>query len=212
MKTPQDSNDAFSITVLGMWNPGIFSPQWVKANLSDIPEQEVALAYSIAQNTPPRITVEGVNIFPALNALAFNCVETNDASISACAEKLKSIATLLPHTPVNAIGINFRYVGEVNESADLAGMFNFIDAANIDSNRYKLSSSALRRSFKLAENDYLNLSFDLVDSLIKIEFNYHSDISTIEQLKQKVENNREIELRHDSIRFLQQVYGINIED
>lgn len=210
MKIP-DSNEAFNIAVIGMWNPAIFSPQWVKEHLSSDPMQEVTLAFALGSNNSVRVTVDGINIFPAQNMCVLNCIEPNDDGISLCAEKILSICELLPHTPVTALGFNFRYVGKLDDSQSLMQLFNFNDIANIDSEKFKAAGSSVKRTFRLSENDLLNISFDLNEDVVRVEFNYHSDVTSIQSLKEKVTPQRALDLKKETLKFFADVYDIEVD-
>lgn len=214
MKTPPLSTEAFNLIAIGAWNPAIFSPEWVKAHLADDKNADVILAVSMPPTAmlSPRITVDGVNIYPSNQALAMDCVVYSDAAIEVCANKIAQISGILPHTPVSALGINFRFWGELTDSAALTELFTFADAANIDANQYKSAGALIRRTFELSDSTNLNLSIDTLSQNLRIEFNFHADIQHISQVAE-IASIEKIRANQESAKqFLQNVYGVELEE
>lgn len=213
MKIPPTSSDAFNIIALGAWNPAIFSPSWVKEHLANDQSAEVVLAFPMPGNeNPPRITVEGIYIYPSPHLLMLDCVTYNESSIDTCASKIERISELLPHTPVTAVGLNFRFLGSVDDSEVLAELFAFSDAAHIDADTYKASSASIRRAFGVDDSTTLNLSIDTSSSGLKIEFNFHSNINSIVELRRQTDAARIRSRREAVVEFLHNVYDIELEE
>lgn len=214
MRIPLDSNEAFNVNIVGSWNPAIFTPAWVKTNLANDPSKEVtfALPMHMANLLQPRITVEGVNLYPASQSLTIDCVEYNDDRLPECAEKTQKLCQLLEHTPVNAIGINFRFHGRVDESGELTDLFTFADAGRIDASRYASTGSAIRRSFRLGDSDSLNFSAELFPDILRMEFNYHSDVTSTADAATKAVIERILEKRAAALEFLSTVYNVEIDN
>jgi hypothetical protein len=212
MKIAVQSSDAFNIVTVGSWNPAIFSPEWAKQHLAENTEQEVVLA--IPMNAPmlsPRLTVDSVNIYPSPQSLVLDCVQYADGNVDSCAEKLRRIAELLPHTPVSAVGINFRFVGSPGESTTADELFAFADAANIDARTYSLTSSLIRRAYSLGNSIVLNVAIESLSDQMRFEFNFHSDVKLLAEVIEKT-NVATIHSLHDqAIAFLSDVYGFELD-
>lgn len=149
----------FNISIVGQWNPSIFSPSWVRANIvSD--ESEVLFAVAISDPAaPPRISFSTTYLFPSRQLLDFRASEMTLEAFSSCGEAASKIVGLLPHTPISAIGINFRFIEEENfEKA--ASLFQFNDSAKIPHEKYSLQASTVTRSFLMPGGDKLNLSLN----------------------------------------------------
>lgn len=206
------SADAFNLIVVGAWNPAIFSPEWAKEHLAQDATHDVILAIPMAfTNRPPRLTVEGINLYPSELALMVDCVEYNDAAIDACASKFQKVAELLPHTPVNAVGLNFRFWGELDDSEVLADIFTFCDAGMIDSAQFGLSGALIKRAFKLADSTILNLSLDTSFGNLRVEFNFHTDIRRISEAAAKTTAEQIRMARDKALKFLHDVYIIELD-
>lgn len=212
MKVAPISNDAFNIVIVGAWNPAIFSPEWSKQNLADKQEQDVLLAIPmhIVMGTP-RLTVDNTNIYPSPQSLTLDCTQYNEEGIGGCVSKLKKIAELLPHTPVSAVGVNFRFIGVPAETDRIAELFSFSDAARIDAETYKLSATQIRRTYMLSTANYLNLSIDSIADQLRIEFNFHSDVRKLADVSEKTTLERVIGLKNQANDFLATVYELELE-
>lgn len=187
MKTAANSSEAFSIIVVGSWNPAIFSPQWVKLNLATDQTKEVVMAYPMPFNPlPPRVSVEEVNIYPSPQMLAMECITYSDDALVECCTKIQKVCELLPHTPVTAVGINFRFSCTFEESAALTSVFSFPDAANIDAGKYAAVGSLVKRAFRLNDSGVLNLGLEMDNGQdVRVEMNFHSDVTNATQVSEK---------------------------
>lgn len=210
MKLPPTSNDAFNVVAIGAWNPSIFSPEWAKEHLADDKDREVIMAIPMPMgNLPPRLTVDGVNLYPSSVALAVDCVEYNDVSIEACGAKINKIAELLPHTPINAVGVNFRFWGDLDDSEVLADLFTFSDAGRIKT-QFVTSGALIKRAFRLSDSTILNLSIDTFSEHLLVEFNFHSDVRRMADFAAKTSAERIRSTRDQARAFLLDVYDIEI--
>lgn len=203
--------DAFNVVLVGAWNAAIFSPEWAKQNLAVNKEQEVVLAIPMQMALAPRLTVEGINLYPSAQALVLDCVEYSDAALQACALKVERLAALLPHTPVSAVGVNFRFVGALEDHLALADLFAFSDAAKIDAGAFTLSSSVVKRSYMLKDSSILNLTIESRGGRLGIEFNFHSDIKSLAEAPAKTTYARILDYRAQAGEFMNSVYDVQVE-
>lgn len=212
MKIPADGNEAFNVIIVGQWNPAIFSPTWVQSNVASAADAEVSMALAIGPVTmPPRLTVERTNLYPSLHSLVFDCVELSDDALEDCSAKIGKIAHTLPHTPVQGIGVNFRFHGNIDESAEFAELFTFSDAAGIDAQVYAPVSAAVKRSFRLDGDDQLNLSVEHnLGGAIRCEFNFHTTTGSMAIISEKVSAARLKDLRQQAVEFLRQAYNVEV--
>lgn len=212
MRIPADGNEAFNVIIVGQWNPAIFSPTWVQNNVAAVAGAEVTMALALGQVTmPPRLTVEKTNLYPSLHSLVFDCIELTDSALEDCAAKIGKIAHTLPHTPVQGVGINFRFHGNIDESVEFADLFTFSDAAGIDAQVYAPVSAAVKRSFRLQGDDDLNLTVEHnPGGAIRCEFNFHTTTGTMAVIAEKVSAVRLKGLRQQAADFLRQAYNVEV--
>lgn len=208
------STDAFNIVTVGSWNPAIFTPEWAKSNLAEDSEKDVILAIPMQMQTllPLRLTVDDVNIYPSMQSLVIDCIEYSEASFGSVSRKLARVATLLPHTPVTAIGINFRFALDLSESDILPELFSFGDAARIDSTKYRLTSSVLKRTFFLNDSTLLNISIESLEETFRLEFNFHSEVKRLSEITDKTTADRIEKCRDHAIEFMANVYEIDTDE
>lgn len=212
MKTAPDT-DAFNLIVLGSWNPAVFSPEWAKENLADDKAKEVVLAIAVpAGIIPNRLTVDDINLYVSPSSLAIDCINYEAGSFEVCTKKLTLISELLKHTPVSAVGINFRFIGSITENTELMNLFSLSDAAKINSSEFLLSDTVIKRAFKLEDSTTLNLTIVSDSGEIRFEFNYHSEIKNLVELKTKASVEKIDAYHKQSIKFLSDVYGISLEE
>ena len=205
-------NEAFNIVTVGSWNPAIFSPEWAKQHLADDKDKEVVLAIPMQLIMPPRLTVDDVNIYPSTQAMVLDCPEFSENAIEAASRKLSRIAELLPHTPVTAIGINFRYSGAVEDNLALAELFAFSDAGNINAEEYRLNKSIISRTYNLKDSTLLNISIEIIAEQVRFEFNFHSDVRGLSDAPAKASVSRIKDFNTKAAQFMSDVYGIHLTD
>lgn len=205
-------SDAFNIVLVGAWNPAIFSPEWAKQNLADDSTKEVVLAIPMQIVAPPRLTVEDVNIYPSTQALILDCAEYSDIALGSCSRKLERLAALLPHTPVTALGVNFRFMGNLDDHLAFAELFAFNDAAKIDAGAYTLTSSLIKRAYALKDSTTLNLTIESREGKLRVEFNCHSDIQNLSEVPTKTSVSQIYECRSQAIEFMKTVYDVQFDE
>lgn len=212
MKLHPQSSEVFNIVCLGSWNPAIFSPEWTKENLATNKEQDVILAIPLQLSyAASRLTVDDINIYPSPQSLILDCVEFSTGSINSCVNKLHFITDLLPHTPVAAIGVNFRYICDATENDAITNLFLFSDAASINAGTYNLTGSIIKRTFLLNDGSNLNLSIESIANSLKFEFNFDAKVTKLAEIKMKITTEKVQELQQQAISFLSTVYKLELE-
>ena len=212
MKIAPDT-EAFNLVVLGAWNPAVFSPEWAKENLADDKTKEVVLSIAMPAGViPNRLTIDDVNLYVSPASLIIDYISYSASKLESSFSKLSQICDLLKHTPVSAVGINFRYVGNISENAELLNLFSFSDAAKINSSEFQLYETVIRRSFKLQDTTTLNLTIESKSDQLRFEFNYHSEIKNLAELNAKMSVEKANLYKEHSIKFLADVYEITLEE
>lgn len=198
----------FNILIVGRWNPSVFSPEWIRSNVID---SEISLAIPVGDiDAPPRISVSNVHLFPARNLLDARPTEMDEGAFQSVGSVASKIVGLLPHTPLNASGINIRFVEDTSLD-NLLRDFQFDDAGKISHTKYALLKSKISRSFSLADGGILNLSLNHEANSVIVEFNFHTlstDAATI-QSKLAPEN---IAARVEEAKaFMYETYDLTLE-
>lgn len=203
--------NGFNVIVTGRWNALIFTPAWIKENLFDNADIPVSMAWPLGDPTASmRITCGGVSIFPSSQALDIQTADTSKAGIKKAGEITAKILHLLPHTPIGALGINFRF-SEKNFCATLEALFGFADAAKIPSDKYTLAGTQISRSFATGGEDLLNLSVSRLAEEMVFEFNFHTQSGNVETLSSKVCEANLVSRFDESIEFMKTAYELDLE-
>jgi|GEM_PF-2328388 len=215
MKLPDESNQVFNLIAVGAWNPAIFSPQWTKSHLSADAAQEVVMAIPMALPggvvAPPRLTIGSVNLYPLSDTLMLDCVQFDDDSLRMAGQTFGVVCDLLPHTPMTAIGINFRYAGKIADEPALADLFQFSDSPKIDADKYKSTSVAIRRSFRLEDGGALNLTVESGGADVRMEFNFHFNVASAAEAKMRAAPDVVFAKKAEALAFLSDAYEIELE-
>lgn len=220
-----------SIVLIGNFNPSIFHPEWFD-RFKILPIQEIQWAegekpkISEIQNKDRKVIIEEVPPlivmpdradlqFPSIKITVipdrYQCLATQRENFSLMKDVTLKIFTLLSHTPIMALGINFH------------GHWKFID----DSNEILKSLFAKKdEAFKKTLGDDYNIQGQIIfrkgNQKISLKFepsnkiqngiyfgaNFHSEIETrrAEQVIQIITENYEKNL-NDTIKIVQALLG-----
>ncbi|OIN72561.1 hypothetical protein BL247_10885 [Ralstonia solanacearum] len=160
---------------------------------------------------PPRLTLGNVNLYPMAATLMLDCVQFDDDSLRAVGQTFGTVCDLLPHTPIAAIGVNFRYSGKIADEPQLAELFLFSDSPKIDADKYRSTSAAVKRSFRLEDGGILNLATESVGADVRIEFNFHFEVTSAAEAKLKAAPDVLLAKKAEAIAFLENAYQIELE-
>ena len=200
-----------NIAILGAWNPFIFTPEWVKKHLATSKESEVTMAISVGSNLPPKLTVEGVNIYPSSNVVILDFEGSGTCALCfKMVEVASKLISLLGHTPLTAVGMNFRYFLDASKSNKITELFSFEDSSKIDSNKYLLKSSEIRRTYSFKDVQ-LNLGIFTNSEKICVEFNFHLDSSDGAKITEFLTQSKAKDFLESSESFLSNVYDLEVK-
>lgn len=170
------SPNLISIKAIGAWNPQIFNPSWLERFiLSDI-ESETKLS-GVNVNIDERSFLFDINkvvLSVFINLLELKCEKDyiNDERIKLLSKLFLKITSLLPHTPIQAVGYNFNYklpIGSINLENPVFDKFCEIIHKKEE---YDLNVKQLRLT-KEFKNNILNVTLEMEQNLMKVNFNYH---------------------------------------
>jgi hypothetical protein len=156
------------------------------------------------------LTVDGVNVYPSLQSLMMDAVEFDENSFEKTTKVLKKVASLLPHTPVAAVGVNFRFEISKAEASSLNTLFSFEDAAKINFDQFKMIEAGVRRSFLLADSTVLNLSINSTDEAYRCEFNFHIQATDLATIGEKITGGTVAHFYDEAKNFLEKTYEVDI--
>ena len=176
----------WNVVAVGNWNPAIFSPPWVAENLAG-PETEIEVGIALGQpGTPVNLKFNGVVLEVSPFRLSLNAVESDVASLSTCAQVMAEVCGRLQHTPVRAIGTNFRFrVKEPDQ--ELFRLFDTHDLNRISEQQFRVASIRITRRLEW-DSRSVNATLVLNESgSLDIDLNFHVDVDSAKQAKSQLE-------------------------
>lgn len=197
----------WTIVILGTWNTAIFNPGWLTAHVFQA--KETSIDIGIQPGLPRRITGDNVVLIPTNARLMLAPKDLEDATLVRMEEMACEILRLLPHTPVNSVGINFGYkVSPMSE--ELRNMIPDILSTQLASEGLVIRS----REYKWAcqyEKPTLNISFKADDEEAIISYNFHLDVKDSNEAAEYI-GGKVICFREKTKEVLQNVFDITMED
>ncbi len=174
MRTPV--REGHTIIVIGAWNPRIFSPGWVGQHLVQ-GEAEIGVGIMIGSPTMPlRLTFGGVHVTVNINRLLVEPQELDDPSLERMQNCASAVVQLLSHTPMTAVGINFRF-DEDEPQQGLLRTFEASDSAGLADFGAEVVQRGVRRQIN-HDGVTINLSLELrPNGHVVFDFNFHRDVA-----------------------------------
>ena len=195
--------EGWNIVIIGSWNLSIFNPAWVSENLFGGAEVQVDFPLTPGLLSP-RYTHGGVVVLIDGNRLLVHPKRPEEEDLQAAEDTALLILDLLPHTPLAAVGMNYRYV-ESAPSAELLGMLQFSDDEKIVRDGYEIVTAEIGRQLR-REGGVLNLKVSRVQQTAVFNFNYNSQVGSAGQAREAIRG-RMVDLQRQSLVFLQSIYA-----
>jgi hypothetical protein len=170
-----DNIDVLNIKIIGSWNPKIFHPLWLVRNLSfkDYPlvKQHINFLFNF-EEIEIGYEFNGIKILPReklLTIIINKEAGLTEEKITYATNIMLKILSLLPHTPIKALGFNICYKFQKDTNNKLIQSLikddNNINGFQIGQNNYVLK-----------KEDYkINLIFSYLEDGYSIEFSFHYD-------------------------------------
>jgi hypothetical protein len=182
-----DTKDA-TVVVIGAFNPAIFNPGWVAHNVHGIPDGQEVEVMEVHVQTGPTALLR-LNF---INGVAFHVlpsrmdVYTSGGSIDnfkRLEEAVAKIFEILPHTPVQGLGLNFKWTDSDPDEA----CSDFFQTPEGIEKKYVLN---VRQSMFQAQLDdcVLNFTRTLSNGAAVFRFNYHQDVENSEKIVAAIAN------------------------
>ena len=158
---------SINIVCLGNWNKRIFTPNWVSANLFKLDENVQFQGVLNPEEMEFGFTNKDVLLLPKDNILEIKLDKINEESKAFGGVLLNRILTLLPHTPIKAIGVNIRYAFGKTEKYKIVETLNQINCQlnDFSTNQIKFS--------KNSDDCQLSIITDITEKEYFVNFNYH---------------------------------------
>lgn len=200
------SKEFSTLVIVGQWNNAIFSPEWVSKFL--LPDTKLNIEIPINVNGSLRFSTEELRFFILEGKLNLAIIKQDDSTYTKISDLAYSLVNYLPHTPVSAFGINFQFIS--NEVDKIDPLFSFSDETIISESGFNNINSQIRRSLKKG-NYILNLAITKQENNYTFDLNFHFDIKTLAEFKDKFELEDLIKYKDESLKLLNDLYKIEIE-
>ena len=206
--------DKWSIVITGLWNPYIFSPEWIVKNLLETepevePQFEVSVGPGVASRV--RIVFPGVMVVvPTRERIQFQPISPSDSFLTMLEKVAAKTLEALPHTPTNGYGINFGYKSISNNSIDL---FDAADYSRLDQQGLTPTRRQIVRQLRCNDHCVLNLTMTYYSEKKEKEImcNFHHEAKA-GHIEPSALDQKALEYKRISEEVLANVYGLSLQE
>lgn len=173
--------DAWTVVLVGQWNPAVFNPEWVARHLNDGKPvvAELAAGPGMLAIAGWRIILDDLLVVPSRDRLVLGTRVTSDAGLQRMEEAARRVLELLPHTPLVAAGINFGFVEKRPSEATL-GFARAADLRRFAESGFDLTGHELHRTVR-SGTERLNTVVAMVeDGTLIASVNIHRDLGDVQ--------------------------------
>ena len=201
-------NEFNSLIINGLWNPNIFTQEWVGKYL--LPQEELHSEFplNLIGIGSPKVSNKSVSIFVIANKLFFTALNTKTDTYNKIQSLAMKVADYLPHTPVNAYGTNFSVECQLSEIKK--NLLSFPDAKIILEHGYLLKNTDFKHLIDI-EDSVLTLSVSPKKESVVFDFNYHYIIDDLIDFKGKIFNHQIFRLKDISEKLMNEIFIENPE-
>ncbi len=210
MECMRPVNDQWSVVALGQWNSRIFSPGWVGREVFHADEVLAEMAVG-ATGTTVRYSHENIILQPFDNRLIVSVKEVDPAGdvIVEIERVAETVFSLLSHTPVSGIGVNFGYV--IDEPPEIVtNLFRFSDVDQLSDAGKEILEGELVRRMDIKDLDtLLNFKLSTDFTTYKVNANFHQSVSSANDAIDKIKD-KTVRFRDELIGLMSTVYGVEL--
>ncbi len=198
--------------IVGKWNRYILTPEWVGTNIFGEMEIQVEFPINRPDLAPRYKTKDNILFMPAVHRCQFLYSENNDEVLEKVGLLAKKLTTVLTHTPISGVGVNFG-LEENSDQFALAEMFNFPDVDKLIDNDLETGLIEIKRTFSIKMHTLnLGIAYDRDASKVFFNFNYHYDVATAQSASELCDSKLIIENRDRTLAIMNNVYGLELEE
>lgn len=165
-----------TLVIVGTWNVGIFTPEWVKENV--FIEKDFQILFPTNVMNSLKFVIPNKYSF-AINGsrLEFQLNDNSDANSKELLEPVRNILRSLVHTPVNSFGINY-----VFKTKEMPGLLSNLPHTNEikDYFRVEIESTEVLRAIKLDNDNILNFKISQKGEEIIFDYNFSYNVNKIQ--------------------------------
>jgi hypothetical protein len=202
--------EARSIVLNGGWNTRILTPDWLDKKLFQMGELELQFPFD---PTMPIIISDKdrMTLIVSNSRLILRPKTLSEELLIFIADSAEKLVSILPYTPLTAIGINFGFKEtslpeSINTYLERTAQFGLSKISGIK-NRTTIT---IKRSLLLSRNyDSRTLNFEITKTIdsheVNFNFNYHKDISDTKKIKFLLKAEKAIKLHSYASDFLRKL-------
>lgn len=156
-----------NFVILGNWNKKIFTPDWVKKFLFEVPKEIELQGIFNFEDLDLGFSYQDLILMPKENSLEISLKQFTEENIKTATQLLMKLFNLLPHTPIKALGFNIKYIANKNEKNELI---------NISDQIFSSSKKMPLTQIKFTEDKdkyLLNIIVDNLNENLLLNFNFH---------------------------------------
>jgi len=182
---------ACSIVVIGGWNTKILTPPWLGNYIFN--KDQLDMYFPMTPGHPIKITDNNTfSLDVSDSKIKLNPIEINDTSLEQLSFSMRQILSQLPHTPVDAIGINFGFEIEKDEykSDIFDSIKDFSKKCVKDVDReIEVVAQIVNNLNDQYQNRILTITISHnYDTKDRIDFNFHKNTRGTEEAKMLLES------------------------
>lgn len=203
---------SWSVVIVGKWNRYILTPQWVGKNIFNQENIEVQFPINQPELAPRYKSPTNIIFLPAIHKCQFIAQEPyDDTMLSNISRYIRNLASILEHTPVTALGINFGFEEEIHNFKQI-DMFNLTESDRYIDIGLHATLTGIHRMFTI-DNHSLNLNVEFNQERKKVifDFNFHYNVTIPAQICELVTPNLIIDNKKKALSILRDVYELQLE-
>ena len=209
--------DRWSIVIAGLWNPHIFSPEWVAKNMlqkgdHDEIQIQIALGPGVAQKV--RLVSDNVTIALMSERIQFHPKQPIDADVQSIENVALRTIDLLPHTPLSGYGVNFSFLEKDASSIDLE-LFDANDYPDLAELGFEPSRRQIVRILRVDPTCTLNLTFGSdgeSEQPYVFDFNFHHQATKEGKIDTAQIRGKAVAYKNRALGILEKVYGLTLQE
>jgi hypothetical protein len=195
--------DGWTIVLAGAWNPRIFTPDWLATNVFNL--ANISLEFPIQPLAPYRFHGNNVTIVPSQDRVVLAPENLRDETLVEMEHQAIRILELLPHTPLSAVGTNYRFMED--ELVDpLRRVFGVADEGDLAAAGYGVSETQVSRKLTW-DGGSVTFRLTRVAAGVTADFNFHRPLTAaataVDQLRDAV-----LRDRNRAADILQSIYAV----
>lgn len=195
--------------MVGAWNVRLFSPDWVGRNLL-VGHQ---LSIEVPLNAPGQhmrfTTTSGVILIASDDRVVFGMQDATSEGMRRAETLAMSLLSILPHTPLRAVGFNFGFDDPAPRD-EVTALFRTSDLGKLSNFNCVVERTSIARRLAV-EEQLVNVTHTLADGSISVDLNFHHDTTSVADAQAFLADRSEKCLSL-AARLMSSVYGATLEE